>query len=711
MAYGSGSLYIIKVDCLIHADDFIGGLTMSLESLFTDRRVRKLIRESVYNAEEINEGVCDCCKEEGPTFKMGNHTLCEKCTLELESISEDYDRAFNKTYLDINNIVEHEIINEAAWAKMNDPKKLVDEVNNKYGGDLAKLAIAYDLKPPVKGDISYVMGGADKYPFRTEELTGGNSKINRFIDDFDIVLSSRAANMLVPDPDGYSAKCASLKTPPVANTQAVSSPSSTAPKKVISAAPVKKAKGDGFTVSGDANSFEIKIADDISLTCTLVSENNGTSEYSVVITGTRETPFNYTVKTSGDVKEMANEIMGMIRNTPCNVFTSFDDDSFDGKTLSLVLALNGKPYTNTRIALSKKDIISKASLDGKLLRALNERLAKFYPVLFDGSMNINTSIGKAVSSLVQVDGNNVVRIHTELGNKSFEWEAPGNNLKDKELAINSMLDAVYAKFDKIIPDWTSKVFRKTKTVSNYTDSFEVEAAQGTVTVFLNFSMNEFYDSYDVVFRMSVLDKQSGIEQPKEFVAVIYNRPGTKLEDFAKINGEKIYKKYFNKSDMQETLSAKAQEKMSNRSKREVFLSHVADELKKGLNRDILKDLDIDIEDFDVNSDHKVTNVVFRVSDPYRDVANDSDKLDSLLGLDKISWIKFINSDDTPKSLKTYGPSVIYKVTKMQDFAECINLPLLESAMLEAYGLVSGRKIIGVNEAYWKVIDGENVLVF
>ena len=222
---------------------------------------------------------------------------------------------------------------------------------------------------------------------------------------------------------------------------------------------------------------------------------------------------------------------------------------------------------------------------------------------------------------------------------------------------------------------------------------------------------EFYDSYDVVFHMSVLDKQSGIEQPKEFVSVIYNRPGTKLEDFAKANGEKIYKKYFNKSDMQETLSAKAQEKMSNRSKKEVFLSHVADELKIGLNKPILKDLDIDIEEFDVNSDHKVTNVVFRVSDPYRDVANDSDKLDSLLGLDKISWIKFINSDDTPKSLKTYGPSVIYKVTKVQDFAECINLPLLESAMLEAFGLVGGRKIIGVNEAYWKVINGENVLVF
>lgn len=705
---------------------------MSLESLFTDRKVRKLIRESVYNAEEINEGVCDCCKEEGPTFKMGNHTLCEKCTLELESISEDYDRAFNKTYLDINNIVEQEIINEAAWAKMNDPKKLVDEVNNKYGGDLAKLAIAYDLKPPVKGDISYVMGGADRYPFRTEELTGGNSKINRFIDDFDIVLSSRAANMLVPDPDGYSAKCASLKTPPVANTQAVSSPSSTAPKKVIPASTSAKVKGSGYSASGDDDKFEIKIADDIFIECTRTSQQNGADVYSVVLKDSRETPMQYSVA-PGSIKDKADFIVKEIRETPCNIFTSFDDefestkgyilseypnysfmfddDSFDGKTLSLVLALNGKPFANTRIALSKKDIISKASLDGKLLRALNERLTKFYPVLFDGSMNINTSIGKAVSSLVQVDSNNVVKIHTELGNRSFEWEAPGNNLKDKEVAVNSMIDAVYAKFDKIIPDWTSKVFRKTKTVKNYTDTFEVDAAQGTVTVFLNFSLNEFYDSYDVVFHMSVLDKQSGIEQPKEFVSVIYNRPGTKLEDFAKANGEKIYKKYFNKSDMQETLSAKAQEKMSNRSKKEVFLSHVADELKIGLNKPILKDLDIDIEEFDVNSDHKVTNVVFRVSDPYRDVANDSDKLDSLLGLDKISWIKFINSDDTPKSLKTYGPSVIYKVTKVQDFAECINLPLLESAMLEAFGLVGGRKIIGVNEAYWKVINGENVLVF
>ena len=704
---------------------------MSLKSLFTDRKVRNLIKESVYNASESINSTCSCCHRSCNTLNVGNYTLCEECAKILSEVSENYDRAYDDSYLNIDTVIEREIIAEAI-CKIGDFQKLKDDTEQKYGGDLANLFKAYGIQKPYNCG-SIISKGYTDVEILPTDLTGGASKVNRFIDDYDIILSTRAKNSLVADPDGYLSK--SVGTTTGVNTSAAGSPKtpSTVSNTSSATTQTKTVKGPGFSASGDDSSFEIKLADDIILVCTQVQDNNGSKVYDVVLKDTKEQPMQYTVK-SGDIKDMAKEIVAQVKNAPCNVFTSFDDefestkgyilneypnysfmfddDSFDGKNLTLVLALNGKPYANTRIILTKKDILSKASLDGKLLSALNNRLAKFYPVLFDGSMNINTSIGKAVSSLLQVDNNNTVTIHTELGNKDFNWEINGNNLKDKDVAINAMFDAVYKDFDKIIPDWNKNTIRDKKSVKNYTDSFTVECAQGTVLVNLNFSLNDLYDKHDVVFHMSVIDKQSGIEQPKEFEPFVYNRPGTKIEDFADLNGEKIYKKFFNKSDLAETISASAQEKLKNKSKREVFLVHVADTLKRSLGKDILKNLDLDIVDFDVNKDQKVTNVTFRVSDPFNDVADTSDNLKNLVGLDKESWIRVDSVDNSPRSLKLNGPSVIYKVTKLKDFSDCINLPVLESAMLEAFGIIrEGRKVIGVNEAYWKVVDGENVLVF
>ena len=346
-----------------------------------------------------------------------------------------------------------------------------------------------------------------------------------------------------------------------------------------------------------------------------------------------------------------------------------------------------------------------------MLSALNNRLAKFYPCLFDGTLDIQTSIGRASSSLSFVDGNNKVKILTELGNADFEWEIDGKSLTDKDLSVNSMLDAIYAKLDKIIPDWFNKAIRGRKT-SKFTDCFNVDVALISSTVYLNFSLNELYDTHDFIFHMSVIDAKSGIEQPKDYVPVTYNKAGSSLVGFAAYNGEKIYNKYFKDSDMVDTISASANEKLKNRSKREVFLSYLADTFKRSLNNDILKNLDLDIEEFDVNKDQKVTNIVFRVSDPFNEVAGTSDDLKDIVKLDKASWIKFVKVDNTPKSLKANGPSVIYKVSKINDFADCVNLRVLEHVMLEAFGFAT-RKVISINEemAYWKEVDGEFKIVF
>lgn len=708
---------------------------MSLEGLFTDRKVRKLIKESVLEAQEIVQSKCSCCHSVGNTLKIGEYEVCEDCANYLTDMTEDYERAFESSYMDINNVIK-DVINEAV-CKIGNFQKLKDDVANKYNGDLAKLLQDYGMMKPYNcGTI--IPQDKGEILVEPEDLKGGKSKVNRFIDDYALELSTRAKNQLVADPDGYISKSVgstsnssqSVQTAPSSVPSGAGKPATTSATKTV------KEKGSGFSVEGDENKFVIKIADGISIECVLDTVNapstSGASSYEAKLSGTNEKPFVYTVK-QADVKSMASAILDMIKDAPCNVFTSFDDefestkgyilpeypyysfmfdaDSFDGKYLTLVLALNGKPYPNTRIALGMRDIISKAALDGKLLNALRDRLSKFYPCLFDGTMDIKTSLGLAVSSLSYVDDKNVVRIHTELGNNDFEWEIAGNNLKDKDLSVNSMLDAVYAKLDKIIPDWNQKANRESRKVKGYTDSFKFDIKNPDVTVYLNFSIDELYDKHDFIFHISIIDNKTGIEQPKEYAEFVYNKSGVKLEDFAKSNGEKVYKKYFNKSDMVETLSAKAYEKTQNRSKREVFLSHVANQLKICLNNDALRNLDLDIEDFDVNDEHKVTNVVFRVSDPYNDVAGTSEALKNIIKVDKESWISLVKVDDTPKSMKANGPSVIYKVTKIKDFSDCINLPLLENAMLEAFGFSTGRKVIGINEAYWKEVDGEFILTF
>jgi hypothetical protein len=107
-----------------------------------------------------------------------------------------------------------------------------------------------------------------------------------------------------------------------------------------------------------------------------------------------------------------------------------------------------------------------------------------------------------------------------------------------------------------------------------------------------------------------------------------------------------------------------------------------------------------IDTFEVNKDGYVTKCDIRVYDENYEVAKTSEELKDELKLDITlsRTLKVKKVDDSPSSMSEYGPSVVYSVKDIEDFAVSTNIKILEHLMFEAYGITyisesTGRKQI------------------
>lgn len=692
---------------------------MSLQALFADRKIRKSITESVMNGIELGIGECDSCGNNDTLIQVKNHNICERCCRKVMESMNDYEASFS----DVNeDTLFRDIIHETYISI--DQNKFKAEAKNKFGDDsrdsLMKLIQSYGMKAHKDFDDRWDKG---RLYVVDGDISSGKTRINQFMIDFDCkFLSSNAAQKLVPDADGTIAPVGTnvpsngSQPASVTNTSTKSSSKTNTP---IQAGPGLKAEGSDVE-------FDVKLTDDAILHVRL---ENGTHKMQI----NDGKPVNIVFLSKGK-EAMMEEAMSLVKKRPHEFFKAvdeedfqegytvekyeaysflFDDKSFDGKNISLALALQGKPYENSRVYITYKDLNSRASLNKTLQEYVDDRMKKIYPCLYDGTADVKTSVGKAVTYLVAVipstkDKLGEIQLKTEVGNIEIKWSSSGSRFQDKESTKNSVYDTIYQSMDKIIPSWSNPKFRtkayKGSLTSVPTDGFAVETINPDMTVYAIFDLNDMYDTGNIIFNISVIDTQSGIEQPKEYEKVVYRKAGVSLENFLSKEGRVIHKEYFDKSDMTQTLKVSAQEKMKSPSKKAAFLEKVKYNLLKGLNRinvNLRKDLEmleIDFDEFNVNKEGKVTSIIMRISDPNELVSVDARTLGNHLDLEKkLNWVKFQKADNSPRALANYGPSMVYKITNIERFAEVSSLAILESLMLEAFDITtvneSGRKQI------------------
>ena len=718
-----------------------------LESLFIDRNMRKQIKEAVLNANESGFGTCDTCSENASLIKVFNHNICEACCNNIiSSVVENYDMVFVTDVIDEEEIINKIKVNEAYLIP--NAQKLQDEADKSFGGSIPNLMKSYGLSTSMwnSGDCFTKRG---KVQVSDSNVTSGKTKINHFIEDFECTFATeKSAQKLVPDADGFSAsvsaggKNISPSASSVNTTQVPSSGSAPAtvaniPKQtsttVTNNTQVPKPSASITSLKASAGSgtqFDVKLANDVILRCERTALTMGDKiGVDVFVVGHPNTKINTLVNPSDDNNKLANEIANNIKDEPDAIFTAFtesdikngytlnkypaysflfDDKSFDGAGVSLVLALNGKPYEKSRVVLPEKALFSKASLNSELLAYMDNKLTRIYPALFNGAADVKTSIGKASSELVEINPSSSdklgeVTVHTELGNVSFDWKSSGSRFKSNEETKNAIYDIMFMNMGKLIPGWDDKKL-ETKLFSTASKSFGIENLDDNgmkYSVGAAFDLNDLYDTGNIIIKMSVIDDHSGEEQPKKLQPFIYNQAGVKLEDFLIKKSRELHSKYFSKSDATHTMSASAQEKLKTPSKRQALYSRIEELILKELTNNYKKDVYVEIEDFSVNKDGKLISVKFRVYDEDNVVAGDSDTLSKALNLDKVhsGFLKIDTIDKTPKGLNKFGPSVVYKVTNLDKFSEKLNLSVLESAIYEAFGITfvneSGRKQIAL----------------
>lgn len=690
---------------------------MSMQALFEDRRKRKSLRDSVLEGTEIGVGECGACGKKSPLIQVKEYKLCEHCCQKILEGTNDYEKSFDGIDEEV---LFHDMIHETYLTF--DKQKFTSDAQSKFGSDsrdsYSKLMQSYGLKVHKDFDDRWDKG----YLFVIDgDLSSGKTRINQFMIDYSCqFVTARMAQKLVPDADGTLAPVGANVPSNGSSPASVTNTSTKSSYKTNTQTPA----GPGVNASGTDTNFEITLADDIVFS---VIQAAG-STYSVTYKGSNNS---IQVSLSSTKKDdLMKEVVELIKSRPQDFFPAIDKDdftngysiekypaysflfdakSFDGKNVSLGLALMGKPYENSRVYITAKELSSRVSLNGALMSYIDDKMKRIYPCIFDGSADVKTSLGKAVSYLIAVNPSSSdklgeVSVRTEVGNTHFDWKTSGSRLQNKEETKNGVYDILYSGMSKIIPDWNDTKIRSNMRLSSSngaTDSFELTLKNPDMTVFGYFDLNDLYDTGDIALRMSIVDTHSGIEQPKQFKRVVYKKSGISIADFLAKEARDIHKEYFDTSTMSQTLKVSAQDKMKVPSKKRAFLEKVKYNLLRSSDfssqvKKLLDDFEIDFDDFSINKDGKVTSVIIRVSDPDSLSADDSRELAGLLELDKkLKWLKFAKADSSPKGMSEYGPSVVYTVTDIERFSECSNLALLESMMFEAFDIVkideSGRK--------------------
>lgn len=717
--------------------------TMALEALFKDRNVRNNIRTEIREAPEIGFGDCENCGKNQSLMKVFNRCLCESCCNKILNESYDFDKVFETFYEDedVDKILSESYV-------LPDMMKLQTDAQQKFNGSIPDLLKSYNLNPHRDWDDKLTDG---RIYIRDNEIKGGKTRVNQFIIDYDCsFMGQAAANKLVPDPDGTAAPlkvkgqliggtASATTTSPQASTTTVpasgsKAASATSIPNQSSSSVVQKSvvPGPGIKASNSVgDSFEVKLTKDIKLDCTKDGTTNG-SDIGVEVNVNGDASFKTTFYVKdGDNDTLAKEIIEEIKKRPETIFRAFteddmkngfvlnkygayafifDENSFDGNNISLVLTFNGKKYEKTRIALGTYELFDRFKLEKTLRVAMDGRVKKFYPMLFNGTADMKTSIGKAVTEFISVEsdpkckaGN--VKVVTEIGNVSIPWHCDGERFQDKELTHNTLCDVIFSAFPKLIPGYGDDKLKTGTFAGSATDSFGIDNLDDngmSYSMVATFDLNDLYDKGDIVFKMSVLDTHTDEEQPKSLQPVVYRQAGVPLADFLKAESKKIHAHYFKKSDMDSTMTKSAREKMKTPSKRMALFNKICDQIMDKLrfsNKTKWGDISIELEEFEVNKDGKVTKATVRFYDEDETYADNAKDLAKYLKAESMPFFKFKKADDSPRGMSEYGPSVLYSVSDMTKFAEFANLAILEELIFEAFGLIrvdeSGKKHIYV----------------
>ena len=683
---------------------------MSLDALFTDRKSRKYIIDSVNNASDVGKGVCSCCGEEAHLLDVFGGTVCEKCCESAVGIAENYD-------IVLESISDSEILGKIGISEgyvIPDMVKLQNDADAKFNGSIKDLLLSYKLDLHKDWDDRLDKG---RVFIKPKDIEGGKSRVNQFLIDYNCdLMSASAAQKLVPDADGTLAPLLvkgqiiqagathvpnSPKTPTVksansntkigtSNVQKQSSLSSISPGYITG-----NSTDYTFQVGGKA---EIKVTayeNNGSYSCDLYFEPDG-SQHNLALSK----------EEYEDIKKSHEKIIKLIALNPGIMFSSFDmgnseisitkydiykfgvDEKSFGSTFTMVPIYQGKKYSNTRIPMSDKALSSRVVMNAELTAYMDEKVRKDYPMLFDGHNKFKSSIGTAVFTLDSKE-NDIAVLSVDLANKKFKGRVDGKRLTDAKEARDAFAEIIMnALADGLIPGFKDQsITRKDGSYSISTKKGTRYASQGYgIDIFAEFDYNALYDNGDIAFNMSITDEFSGEEQPKRPRKFVYRKVGVSLPDYLYQCAMQIHDEFFTDSNMEGQMKDTAAEKMRSPSKKASLLRRISDELQKHLKSvQNIKDIDrceIDL-DMKVNYSGKVTQATFTVSDPFEDVTDDSRKLKDVLNLDgKVKWIKFSKLDKTMKD----GPTVYYEVSDIQAFSDAVKLHIYESMIMEAYAI-------------------------
>lgn len=697
---------------------------MALEALFQDRNVRQNLRTHIREAREIGFGECDSCGSHQSLIQAFNHDLCERCCNKIMEASYDFDKVYEE---DLNEEDIEHILSEAYVIP--DMNKLNADAQSKFNGSIPDLLRSYGLNPHKEWDDRLSKGWVF---IRDNEISNGRTSVNQFLIDYDCSFTTpRAAQKLVPD--GKTGVLAPIKvngkaivpsngSQPASHSNIATQSSSHLVQKNIQAGP-------GIKASGTDDEFDVQITDKIKIHCKTQGQQMGNKLGFLCDTGKTSAMF---IVDGKNAQDYARSIVEQLKKQPHLLFQAFEEDdvkdgyvinkypaysfifdekSFDGKNISMVLTLKDKVFEKSRVFLSDGALFKRVLLDKELREFMDGRLKKTYPMLFNGVADVKTSIGKAQTELIAVNPSDQYKLgevvlKTELGNRDTQWKTGGERFQDKELTHNTVCDVIFGMLPKIIPGWDDPKYQSGTFANSATQSFKLEDLDDNGMKFsmvATFDLNDLYDTGSIILKMSVLDEHTGKEQPKQLTPVLYNKPGTPLKDFLERESKKIHAHYFKKSDMTETLTQSAREKMGSPAKREALFSKICQNIMDKLRfADNTKYSDIScvLDDFEVNKDGKVSSCTVRFYDEDYIAADNSVDLAKYLSVDKsFSFLKYKKADDSPRGMSEYGPSVTYTVSDMNKFSEFANLAILESLIFEAFGIThineSGRKQIYV----------------
>lgn len=688
---------------------------MSLNKLFTDRKARKYIRESI-NLDSLNEDTKENIRE----------------------LADDYDISFESsepTIESLLDIIKEEKINES-MVLVKDYTKLEADAEAKFNGSIADLISSYGIS---KNKDLDTLWKNHKLWIAPNNMTSGKSKLNRFMDEYSAEFTRpKKIDKIAPDSDGYTStnvekqgigflgQTGTTTNNIVASKKTVSARVKVSDKKAPSKPVMKKpsisATSDKvsvgkikYDIEGTDNVFHIKFGKS-AIICTRTGSTDTTQTYDINLD--KE---NKTTSLTVDAKnrdEAISEIISSIVKNPGLVLPSFDDNegvyelnayndlykfavdeyTFAEKTVTLALVYNGKVLhsKNGRVLISDKALHSRSVLNSELLDYVENQIKSKYPALFVTDGVVKTSIGDAHFVFKGFDSNNKPVVHIEIANAGGDIQNVDEKdlgSTDKNSVVEDLRSLLYTTLiDKIIPDWNL--------YQNKVNEFELEVSKGSAgngfTVYAKFDSNKYLETGDFDFSLSVVDKSSGEEYPDKPREVIYRKAGTTIKDFLTKEGSSIYKEFTANSNMTDIMKQSAREKLKNASRKEALFLKIGDIFKRK-HRDIkeLKDLDVSIK-IEVNNKGYCTDAVIVVSDIYGDFGDAGEDL--LNGLKLDSRIKYLSKGVV--NIRENDPTVEYKVKDIDKFNKDVELYLIEGLICDVFNLIyvtesMGRKVFHI----------------